>query len=161
MSAKRMLLGLTLSLTLLASCTYLRQLVGLVADKPVVKILDVEVGTPAANRIDLVFVIDIMNPNNFAVDVDHLDYQVQGLGVELGRGSLIEPVVLTSQTHTQVRLPFSIDSDAARQYFKRYILNPRDLKLKLLAQLFLNTAFGKMDMQFQEERTMAKGLTGS
>ncbi len=161
MSAKKLLLGFAASLTLLVSCTYLRQLVGLVADKPVVKIIDVDVKSFAINGIELVFVIDIMNPNSFAVDVDRLDYQVQGLGVELGRGSMLEPVVLNSSSHTEVRLPFSINPEAARQIFKRYLLNPRDLKLKLLAQLFLNTAFGKMDLQFQEERTMVKGLNGS
>lgn len=160
MVSRRNMLALLLGLGLVTGCTYLRQLVGWVADKPQVKVLDVEVQSFQPQRIDLVFVLDIYNPNSFAIDIDRLDYHVLGLGIPLGKGSLIEPVVLKGEAHHQVRLPFAVDPEAGRQIFKKYLANPRELKIKLFAHIFLNTAFGKMDTQFEEDRNLMKGLMG-
>lgn len=158
MQSRRLVLGgVGIVLLAVSSCTYLRQLVGWVAEKPQIKIVDLETKSFTSSSIELVFVLDVFNPNPFTLDVDRLDYQVSALGIELGKGAMIEPVVLQQKATTRVRLPFAVDPESGRQLFKKYLFNPHEFKLKLFAQLFLNTAFGKMDMRFEDERALVKG----
>jgi LEA14-like dessication related protein len=147
-------LGLVLS-----GCTYLRHMVGLVAEKPEVKLTAVDVKSFSVKKIDLVFVLDVFNPNRFSLDLDRLDYAVHGLGLALGVGSMTDAIHLKAESRSEVRLPLTLDPDAAVQLMKNYMMKPRDLKLKLTARLFLDTAFGKMDVNFEEEKLVLKGLS--
>ncbi len=51
----------------LAGCTYLRQMVGLIAEKPEVKLTAVDVKSFSMKKVDLVFLLDIFNPNGFSM----------------------------------------------------------------------------------------------
>ena len=147
-----------LSFLLFGGCSYFRQMIGWVAEKPEIKLVKVEVQSFSIHRIDLVFVLDIINPNAFRVEIESLDYRVRGLGMELGKGQYYQPIVLESKAHSTARLPFSMDPEVALNLMKKYLKNPKDLKLQLSASLHLGTAFGSMDMQFEEEKTMVKGF---
>ncbi len=70
-----------------------------------------------------------------------------------------DPVNLKANSHTEVRLPFTLDPDAALQLMKKYMTKPRELKIKLTARLFLDTSFGKMDVNFEEEKILLKGFS--
>jgi len=146
------------SLILIGGCTYFRQMIGWVAEKPEIKLTQVEVQSFSVHRIELVFVLDIINPNAFRVDIENLEYRVRGLDMELGKGLHSQPIVLEAKEHSTARLPFSMDPDVALKLMKKYLKNPKDLKLKLSASLHLGTAFGSMDMQFEDEKTLLKGL---
>ncbi|MDQ3234437.1 MAG: LEA type 2 family protein [Pseudobdellovibrionaceae bacterium] len=145
-------------LVVIGGCTYFRQMIGWVAEKPEIKLVQVEVQSFSVHRIELVFVLDIVNPNAFRVDIEKLDYRVRGLDMELGKGQHTDQIVLEAKEHSTARLPFSVDPDVALNLMKKYLKNPRDLKLKLMASLHLGTAFGSMDMQFEDEKTLIKGL---
>ncbi len=151
--------GLVLLLAPLGgSCSHLRQLLGLVAEKPEIKLRQVDVGAFKMDRIQLVFVLDVANPNDFTLDFADLHYRVHGLGIELGEGKVAEPFSLAASRRTEVRLPFSVKPEVALLLFKKYLSQPGELKLHFEAKVFMDTAFGKMDMHFQDERTMVKGL---
>ncbi len=152
------ILATLLGLALIGGCTYFRQMIGWVAEKPEIKLIQVDVQSFSVHRIELVFVLDIVNPNAFRVEIENLDYRVRGLDMELGKGQHSQPIVLEAKEHSTARLPFSVDPDVALKLMKKYLKNPKDLKLKLSASLHLGTAFGAMDMQFEEEKTLVKGL---
>lgn len=141
-----------------SGCTHLRQLVGLVADKPEVSLRQIEVESFAIDRIRLVFILDIANPNDFSLDIADLDYRVRSLGMELGEGRIMKPLSLGAAQKSEVRLPFAVKPDMAFSLFKKYLARPKELKLQFDARLFIDTTFGKMDMHFLEERTVVRGL---
>ncbi len=147
------------SILMVGGCTYFRQMIGWVAEKPEIKLIQVEVQSFSVHRIELVFVLDIINPNAFRVEIERLDYRVRGLDMDLGRGQHDQPIVLESKEHSTARLPFSIDPEVALKLMKKYIKNPKELKLKLTASLRLGTAFGDMDMHFEDEKNLVKGLS--
>lgn len=159
---RRRLFGVTLlaaALVWIGGCTYFRQMIGWVAEKPEIKLLQVEVQSFSVHRIELVFVLDIVNPNAFRVEIESLDYRVRGLDMELGQGKHDQVIALESKEHSTARLPFSVDPEVALKLMKKYVKNPKDLKLKLSASLRLGTAFGAMDMHFEDEKTMVKGMS--
>jgi LEA14-like dessication related protein len=141
-----------------AGCSYFRQMIGWVAEKPEVKLIQVEVQSFSMHRIDLVFVLDIINPNSFRVDIERLDYRVRGLDMELGQGQHDQQITLESKEHSTARLPFSMNPEVALKLMKKYLKNPKELKLQLVASMHIGTAFGDMDVRVDEEKTMVKGL---
>ena len=72
-----LLIGIVLSLC--NACSYFRQMVGWVAEKPQLKIIQVEVQSFSLHKIELVFVLDLINPNAFRIDIEALEYRVTGL----------------------------------------------------------------------------------
>jgi LEA14-like dessication related protein len=159
LNRRRLAILLTVSgLIAVGGCTYFRQMIGWVAEKPQIKLIEVDAQSFSVHRIELVFVLDIVNPNAFRVEIENLDYRVRGLGMELGEGQHSQAIVLEAKEHSTARLPFSMDPEVALQLMKRYMKNPKDLKLKLSARLHLGTAFGAMNMQFEDEKTLLKGL---
>jgi LEA14-like dessication related protein len=143
---------------LVGGCTYFRQMIGWVAEKPQIKLIQIDVQSFSVHRIELVFVLDIVNPNAFRVEIDKLEYRVRGLDMELGKGQHSQAIVLEAKEQSTARLPFSMDPDVALNLMKKYLKNPKDLKLKLSASLQLGTAFGAMHMQFEDEKSLVKGL---
>jgi LEA14-like dessication related protein len=156
---RRLGILLTISgLALIGGCTYFRQMIGWVAEKPQIKLIQVDVQSFSVHRVELVFVLDIVNPNAFRVEIENLEYRVRGLDLELGKGQHDQVIVLEAKEHSTARLPFVMDPDVALNLMKKYLKNPKDLKLKLSSSLRLGTAFGAMDMQFEDEKTLVKGL---
>lgn len=156
---RRLVLWIVLSgLMLLGGCSYFRQMIGWVAEKPEIKLQQVEVQSFSVHKIELVFVLDIINPNAFRVEIESLEYRVRGLDMELGKGLQAQAIILEAKEHSTARLPFSVDPEVALKLMKKYIKNPKELKLKLSASLRLGTAFGAMDMHFEDEKTMVKGF---
>ncbi len=143
---------------LILSCATMRHLLGVVADKPTVKIAEVDVRSISMKRMEIDFLLDVYNPNSFTIDIEELKYSVQSLDLELGEGTYKEPISLTAKQKIQVRLPFRVDPNNLVNLMKKYLQNPKELKVKLKADLFLDTAFGKMDMQFQEEKSVMRGF---
>ena len=140
------------------SCATMRHLLGVVADKPTVRLVYVDVRSINTKRMELDFVLEVFNPNSFSVDVEELKYSVRSLEIELGDGVHKNTIELKAKEKVEVRLPFQVDPDKFLTLMKRYLKNPKELKVQLNADLFLNTAFGKMDLKFQEEKTIMKGL---
>ena len=140
------------------ACSHLRHLLGVVADKPQVRLVNVDVKSISVKRMDLDFVLEIINPNSFSVDIEELQYSVHGLELDLGKGAYKDVIPLKSHEKRQVHLPFRIAPDNLVMLMKKYLENPKELKVKLKANLYLGTAIGKMDMNFEEEKTIMKGL---
>lgn len=144
---------------LILGCATMRQLLGVVADKPSVRLVNVDVRSISTKRMELDFVLEVFNPNSFSVDIEELQYSVKSMELDLGDGVSKERVVLKAKEKVSVRLPFRVDPNNLVSLMKRYFQHPKELKVQLTATLFLSTAFGTMDLQFKEEKTIMKGLT--
>lgn len=142
----------------LFGCATMRHLLGVVADKPTVRLVNVDIHSISSKRMELDFVLEIFNPNSFGVDIQELKYDVRSLELDLGEGAHKDTISLKSKEKVEVRLPFRVDPDNLVNLMKRYLQNPKELKVQLRANLYLDTAFGKMDMHFQEEKTVMKGF---
>lgn len=142
----------------LLSCATMRHLLGVVADKPTVRLVNVDVRSISTKRMELDFVLEVYNPNSFGIDIQELQYNVSSLDLDLGDGAYKDTISLKSKEKVEVRLPFRVDPDNLVNLMKRYLQNPKELKVQLKADLFLDTAFGKMDMHFQEEKTIMRGF---
>jgi len=140
------------------ACSHMKHLLGMVADKPQVRLLKVDVRSASTRRMDLDFTLEVINPNSFSVEIEELEYSVHSLGFNLGKGTHKEPIDLKSHERVEVTLPFQIDPDTLVLLMRKYIQNPRELKIQLVANLFLGTAIGKMDMHFEDEKTIMKGF---
>ncbi len=140
-------------------CATMRHLLGVVADKPQVRLSNVEVRSVSMKQMDLDFVLEVYNPNSFTLDLQELKYEVQSLDLDLGQGSYKDTISLKAKEKVEVRLPFKVDPSHLVELMKKYLQNPRELKVQLKADLFLDTAFGKLDMHFQEEKTVMKGFS--
>ncbi|MCX6130472.1 MAG: LEA type 2 family protein, partial [Proteobacteria bacterium] len=133
----RALLGVLLASLILGACTYFRQMIGWVAEKPEIHLVQVDVQSFSVHKVELVFVLDIINPNAFRIDIEGLEYRVQGLDMELGKGEQGQAISLESKEHSTIRLPFVIDPEVGLKMMKKYLKNPKNLKLKLLASMHL------------------------
>lgn len=145
-------------LILSVSCATMRHLLGVVADKPTVRLVHVDVRSISTKRMELDFVLEVFNPNSFSVDIEELKYNVKSLELDLGDGVYQDTIALKAKEKVEVRLPFKVDPNNFVTLMKRYLQNPKELKVQLNADLFLDTALGKMDFKFQEEKTIMKGL---
>ncbi|RZA14768.1 MAG: hypothetical protein EOP10_27485 [Proteobacteria bacterium] len=147
-----------LLLTSAFACSHLRHLLGVVADKPQVRLITVDVKSISMQKMDLDFVLEVLNPNSFSVDIEELQYSVKSLDLDLGDGAYRDAITLKSHEKTEVRLPLRVDPNKIVVLMKKYLENPKELKVKLKASLFLGTAIGKLDMNFEEEKTIMKGF---
>lgn len=144
---------------LIVGCTYLRQLAGSAAEKPQVHLVDIDIRSLSSKRMELDFVLEVFNPNNFTVEIERLDYKVRSLDLDLGEGYSSELIRLGAEEKATVRLPFRMEPDNIVTLMKKYLQNPKELKVKFQANFYLGTLLGKMDMQYEEEKTIMKGLS--
>ncbi len=154
-------LGVIVSLLLFGSafaCSHMRHLLGMVADKPEVRLLKVDVRSVSTKRMELDFLLEVINPNSFSVEIEELEYSVRSLDLDLGQGAHKDSIALQSHERVEVRLPFQINPDTLVQLMRKYIQNPKELKVQFRANLFLGTAIGKMDMHFEDEKTIMRGF---
>ncbi|MBC7659403.1 MAG: LEA type 2 family protein [Chitinophagaceae bacterium] len=161
MSKRLRAFSATIALFLLTSafaCTHLRHLLGVVADKPQVHLMSVDVKSISIKSMNLDFILEIFNPNSFSVDIEELQYSVRSLDFVLGTGAYKDVITLKSHDKIQVHLPFQVAPDNLVKLMKKYLENPKELKVKLEANLYLGTAIGKLDMNFQEEKTIMRGF---
>jgi LEA14-like dessication related protein len=140
------------------SCSHMRHLLGVVADKPEVRLVNVDVRSMSMKRMEMDFVLEVLNPNSFSVDIEELRYNVRSLDLDLGEGEHKDRITLKSHEKAEVRLPFRIDPDMLVNLMKKYLQNPKELKVQLKATLYLGTAIGKLDMVFEEEKTIMRGF---
>lgn len=164
MTKRLRVLALALTLVCLGSgvaCSHLRHLLGVVADKPQVRLVNIDVRSISTKRMDMDFVLEVMNPNSFSVDIEELQYKVRSLDLDLGEGSHKDLITLKSHDKVEVRLPFRMDPATLVTLMKKYLQNPKELKIQLVANLYLDTTIGKMDMHFEEEKTIMKGFAPS
>jgi LEA14-like dessication related protein len=140
------------------SCATIRHLLGVVADKPTVRLVNVDVLSIDPRRMDLDFVLEIYNPNSFSVDIQELKYDVKSMSLDLGEGSYPDLITLKAKDKVEVKLPLRVNPESIVNLMKRYLANPKELKVEFRSDLFLHTAFGKLDMHFHEEKTIMKGL---
>ena len=151
-------LVLILGMVLMVACSHFRHLLGVVADKPEVRLISVDIRSATLKQMDLDFSLEVKNPNGFAIELEQLDYSVQGLDLVLGTGSHKDTISIPSHAKINVSLPFKVNTDMFGELMKRYLQNPTELKLKLLAKLYLGTALGKIDLTFEEEKVVLRGF---
>ncbi|MES9862685.1 MAG: LEA type 2 family protein [Candidatus Thiodiazotropha sp. LLP2] len=76
---------------------------------PDVKLSNIEVKRLTLQKADLMVELEVANPNQFAVMLDKLDYQLKLNGIDVGGGALSQSMKIDQRGRGRITLPLSLD----------------------------------------------------
>ncbi|MES9833936.1 MAG: LEA type 2 family protein [Candidatus Thiodiazotropha sp. DIVDIV] len=76
---------------------------------PDVKLSYIEVKRLTLQKADLMVELEVANPNQFAVMLDKLDYQLKLNGIDVGGGALSQSMKIDQRGRGRITLPLSLD----------------------------------------------------
>lgn len=107
----------------LSSCAFLSDLVGLGAQRPVVKLKEMAVENISLQAIDLKLTVQVDNPNNFGIALATLHYQIDALGLAIATGSYMDSFKVPANGSNQIRLPLRVDPRSLLKLMNEVIKN--------------------------------------
>ncbi|MES9854579.1 MAG: LEA type 2 family protein [Candidatus Thiodiazotropha sp. L084R] len=89
---------------------------------PDVKLSNIEVKRLTLQKADLMVELEVANPNQFAVMLDKLDYQLKLNGIDVGSGALSQSMKIDQRGRGRITLPLSLDMmQAGRGLYSAFI----------------------------------------
>ncbi|HYX37070.1 MAG TPA: LEA type 2 family protein [Oligoflexus sp.] len=132
---------------LMTACTS----VGLVPQKPQVELKNVSLGKISLTEVELHATLDVLNPNDYALNLSAIDYQVDALGMTLGKGSSLEAIRLAPGVKQSVKLPLTLTTASAIKFGQAYYSQAqKQLPVTLLATVKVNSPVGPLSLDFKD-----------
>lgn len=150
-------LALSLLLALaLGGCAYLREAIGLGPQKPKVALADIAVTKASLAALDLAVTLRIDNPNDFALNFSRLRYKMVAAGLDVANGTYGERITVPAEGHTLIKLPLSVDTNAALKLVHELLSKSEETYAILTATADFETPFGAMEVNFEDKRALKK-----
>ncbi len=126
MSIKRIyifILGLIVLTTLfMPGCAELNQLIETAnVREPDVKVADVKIGSFTFKKVNLVFDIDISNPNSLGIDLNGFDYNFLLNDHSFLKGEQNQPLKILANGKSSVKVPVSLTFDEVYKAYKNLV----------------------------------------
>lgn len=135
----------------LASCTTILKEV---LQKPQMSLENVAVTNVALNEVALELVLKVTNPNSFTVNMAGIDYQVNALGMTLGEGAIKEALVLAPQEPVTVKIPLSLQPQAAFKFAQAYLAKSKDLVASVETTVHFQSPLGPLSLDFKNDQKL-------
>lgn len=125
--------------------------VNLVPERPQVALKNVELGKVGLTEVELFAILDVINPNDYDLNLAAIDYQVDALGMTLGKGSSLEAIRLQPHMKQTVKLPLTLTTASAVKFGQAYY-SPRQKQLlvSLQATVKVNSPVGPISLNFAD-----------
>ncbi|HET9237146.1 MAG TPA: LEA type 2 family protein [Oligoflexus sp.] len=134
-----------------AACTSMN----LVPEKPQVALKNVELGKVGLTDVELIAVLDVTNPNDYDLNLAAIDYQVDALGMTLGKGSSLEAIRLQPHMKQTVKLPLTLTTASAVKFGQAYYSpGQKQLPVSLQATVKVNSPVGPISLNFEDVKDL-------
>ncbi|WP_141733040.1 LEA type 2 family protein [Oligoflexus tunisiensis] len=140
---------------ILAACTTMN----IVPEKPQVELTNVTLGQVSITEVELFATLAVLNPNDYALDLSGIEYQVDALGMTLGKGKALEAIHLPPGVKQAVKLPLTLTTASALKFGQAYY-SPglKELPVTLQATVTVNSPVGPLSLDFSDVKDIkAKG----
>ena len=144
--------GLLLVLSLLfTACAS----VNLLPQKPQVALKNVELGKIGLSEVELHATLDVINPNDYALNLSGIDYEVNALGMTLGKGSTLKAIRLQPHVKQTVKLPLTLSTASAMKFGQAYFSPAqKQLPVTLQATVKVNSPVGPLSLNFEDVKDL-------
>lgn len=149
------LFSLALVLGLAASCTYLRDLVGMAIKKPKIQLSQIHVTKASLTELDLVISTVVTNTNSFDVNLAEMDYRFFVNNHGLATGSVKDLVTVHAESSTPVDIPLSIRAQEALGLISSALFSGKPLLTRWEMACKFKTTVGIIKVDFSEEKTLS------
>jgi LEA14-like dessication related protein len=127
----------------------------LVPEKPQVALKNVELGKVGLTEVELFATLDVINPNDYDLNLAAIDYQVDALGMTLGKGSSLEAIRLQPHRKQTVRLPLTLTTASAVKFGQAYYSpGQKQLPVSLQATVKVNSPVGPISLNFTDVKDL-------
>jgi len=141
LTKKIFLLGLLFFLPSCASWFY---------EKPTFTLKEVAVTRISFGEINLLFGIEVQNPNSFDLKLRGLEYRTYIDGQEMGNGRLEKEVLLAKSSSTLVQVPLQTDFKSLGSSLG-FVLSGKDLRYKIEGAAVIKTRLGTTTIPFSKD----------
>lgn len=127
----------------------------LVPEKPQVALKNVEIGKVGLTEVELFATLEVINPNDYDLNLAAIDYQVDALGMTLGKGSSLEAIRLQPHTKQTVKLPLTLTTASAVKFGQAYYSPAqKQLPVSLQATVKVNSPVGPISLNFEDVKDL-------
>jgi LEA14-like dessication related protein len=135
----------------LAACTTMK----IIPEKPKVELTNVTLGKVSLTEIELFATLDVLNPNNYALDLLGIEYQVDALGMTLGKGKATDAIHLPPGEKQVVKLPLTLTTASALKFGQAYYApGLKELPVTLQATVKVNSPVGPLSLDFEDVKDL-------
>lgn len=158
---QRLGIGLSLAasvalLTAPASCTLLRETIGLGPVRPQVALVEIEITKLSLSSLDLMVTLKVDNPNEFSLTFRNLHYRLDVDTMALAEGRYAEMVQIAARGKQLVRLPIRINAANTANLVRQFLKSETSPIALLTATANFVTPFGDVQVNIEEKKPLAK-----
>jgi LEA14-like dessication related protein len=129
--------------------------VKLVPEKPEVALRNVELGKVSLTEVELHATLDVLNPNDYPLNLTGIDYQVDALGLTLGKGSALEAIRLQPHVKQTVKLPLRLNTASALKFGQAfYSPAQKQLPVTLQGTVKVSSPVGPLSLSFEDAKDL-------
>jgi LEA14-like dessication related protein len=135
----------------LTACTSMN----LVPQKPELALKNVELGKVGLTEVELFATLDVINPNDYDLNLAAIEYQLDALGMTLGKGSSLEAIRLQPHVKQTVKLPLTLTTASAVKFGQAYYSpGQKQLPVSLQATVKVNSPVGPISLNFEDVKDL-------
>ena len=135
-------------------CTYLRETLGIVPQRPTVTIQDIQVMRLDFKelRLKVSFLVD--NPNRFSLEFSDLNYVANLNDVEVAKGEYLDTMLFPAEDKKTITIPLSLNTKEALKIIAGTLGTQNHVRLNLVGTVIFHTTLGDMKVSFDDKRTL-------
>lgn len=127
----------------------------MVPQRPEVALKNVTLGKVSLTEVQLDATLDVLNPNAYALNLAGIDYQVDAMGMTLGKGSTFEAIKLQPGVKQTVKLPLTLTTASAIKFGQAYYsTTQKQLPVTLQATVKVLSPVGPLSLNFQDVKDL-------
>ncbi|SMF50103.1 LEA type 2 family protein [Pseudobacteriovorax antillogorgiicola] len=137
----------------LSSCSMLAKFV---AEQPKVELSSISFSHLSLSRVELAFEVLVENPNSFELGLNRVDYEVFVSEQKIGKGHYQEAFRVAAKSKASLRIPFTLDTQAAISVAKEYFQRGGKLEARVKGQSEFSTPVGTFNSPFEASKAIVK-----
>ena len=149
-------MSLSIFVMCLNSCTHLKALVGLGLRKPEVHLSSVRLQHISFSKVELSIDLKVHNPNEFALNMERLEYQLSINETLVAKGKHQQPIMLTADQTANISLPAEVDLSNSLQIIKELLAGRKSQFIaKWLGTAYFHSSFGPIKIEHVDSKTLS------
>jgi len=155
----KLITPLLCALVLMQGCTFLKEAIGLGPRRPKVQIHAVEVKKASVTAIDLQITVQVENPNDFALKLSRLRYNMNTDSLSVAAGQYDPEITIPPSGKALVKLPLTVNAESVIKLMQMLLDGRSDPEAFITATADFQTPFGPIEVDFDDRRPLRK-MTG-
>lgn len=148
--------ALVTTVSLSSGCTFLREAIGIGAQKPRVQLAGIQVSKVSLDAMELSVSLRVDNPNDFELRFAKLDYSLAAGGLSLAAGSFAKQIIIPATGTAYVKLPLVVDAKNAIQLADHMLKDSQETEALIKATADFDSPLGVLAVSIEEKRPMSK-----